>query len=79
MTGMAIRGLIAVFLLVLAVMQLQQGRPLSAAVDVIFAMVAGILAFTARPGAKRPPAGLLAGLVAVGVVLWIVSLVGRFR
>ena len=74
------RALIAVFLLVLAVMQLQQGRVLNAVVDVIFAMVAGLLAFTARTGAaRRPPRGLILGLLAVGIVLWIASLVGRFR
>ena len=71
-------GVIAVFLLYLAVQQLQAGRPLYAAVDVIFAMVAGLLALSARPGAARPPARLIRGLVAVGVVLWIASLVGRF-
>jgi ammonia channel protein AmtB len=79
MSATLVRGAIAVFLLVLAVMQLQQGRPLNAAVDVIFAMVAGLLAFTARPGARRPPRGLILGLLAVGIVLWIASLVGRFR
>ncbi len=79
MTAVLIRTLIAAFLLVLAVMQLQHGRPLSAAVDVIFAMVAGLLAYSARPSAGRPPRGLIIGLMAVGVVLWIASLVGRFR
>lgn len=78
MLGVILRGAIAVFLLYLAVQQLQAGRPLYAAVDVIFAMVAGLLALAARPGATRPPARLIRGLVAVGVVLWIASLVGRF-
>jgi hypothetical protein len=78
MLGVIVRGAIAVFLLYLAVKQLQAGRPLYAAVDVIFAMVAGLLALSARPGATRPPARLIRGLVAVGVVLWIASLVGRF-
>lgn len=78
MSAMVMRGLIAVFLLVLAGLQLQQGNTLNAAVDLIFALVAGLLAFSARPGARRPPNAVLAGLVAVGIVLWIVSLVGRF-
>jgi hypothetical protein len=78
MLGVIVRGAIAVFLLFLAVKQLQAGHPLYAAVDVIFAMVAGLLAFSAWPGATRPPARLIRGLVAVGVVLWIASLVGRF-
>jgi predicted Co/Zn/Cd cation transporter (cation efflux family) len=78
MLGVIVRGAIAVFLLYLAVQQLQAGRPLYAAVDVIFAMVAGLLAFSAWPGAARRPTRLIRGLVAVGVVLWIASLVGRF-
>jgi hypothetical protein len=78
MAGVILRGAIAAFLLYLAVRHLQAGRPLYAAVDVVFAMVAGLLAFSARPGASRPPARLIRGLVAVGVVLWIASLVGRF-
>lgn len=78
MVGVIVRGAIAVFLLYLAVQQLQAGQPLYAAVDVIFAMVAGLLAFSAWPGAARPPARLIRALVAVGVVLWISSLVGRF-
>ncbi len=75
---MILRALVAVFLLVLAVMQLRQGRPLNAAVDVVFAMVAGLLAYSGRPGVRRPPRGLILGLLAVGIVLWIASLVGRF-
>ena len=73
------RALIAAFLLVLAVMQLQQGRVLNAVVDVIFAMVAGLLAYSARPTVRNPPRGLIRGLVLVGIVLWAVSLVTRLR
>ena len=78
MSAMLLRGLIAAFLLVLAVMQLRQGNPLNAAVDVIFAIVAILLAAAARPGARRPRQSLIIGLVMVGIVLWIASLVGRF-
>jgi hypothetical protein len=74
---MAMRGIIAVFLLVLAFLQLQQGNVLNAAVDTIFAIVAGLLAFGARPGGRRAPNTLVAGLVIVGIVLWIAALVGR--
>jgi len=77
MTTMVVRGLIAGILLVLAVMQLRAGNVLSAAVDTIFAMAAGLLAFGARPGGRRPPQSLIMGLVLVGIVLWIASLVNR--
>ena len=75
MNAMVLRGIIAAVLLVLAGLQLQQGNTLNAAADVIFALVAGLLAATARPGARRPPSLLLGGLVAAGLVLCVVSLV----
>lgn len=77
MTTMVVRALIAGILLVLAVMQLQAGNVLSAAVDTIFAIAAGLLAFGARPGGHRPPQSLIMGLVLVGIVLWVASLVKR--
>jgi len=79
MIPVILRAVVAAILLALAVMWLQQGRPLAAAVNVIFAMVAGLLAYSARPTVRNPPRGLIRGLVLVGIVLWAVSLVTRLR
>jgi ammonia channel protein AmtB len=79
MSAVVVRALLAAVLLALGVMWLQQGRPLAAAVNVIFAMVAGLLAYSARPGVHTPPRGLIRGLVVVGIVLWVASLVWRTR
>lgn len=74
-----LRPVLAVVLLVLAIMQLRAGHPLAAAVDLLFAMVAGLLTLEMRPGAPRTPRGFIVGLVVVGIVLWIVTLVTRLR
>ncbi|HYW07399.1 MAG TPA: hypothetical protein VE913_10605 [Longimicrobium sp.] len=74
-----LRPVLAVVLLVLAIMQLRAGNPLAAAVDLLFAMVAGLLTLEMRPGARRTPRGFIVGLVAVGIVLWIATLVTRLR